>query len=567
MFVSVMQEQFHKALKDVSYALERKPTLPVLGNVLLQTDNNSRLVIAATNLELSITAYIGAKVNQPGAITLPHATLKKFIESCPSYRVDIQRDTATESARLLCDTTRTDLKGIPAVEFPPVPDEREPAFMVAAEELKAALAAVVDTCEKPKKDSWVNPVKTGVLMRIRGDEVTLLAMNLSSMSQRTITIERTFDTDQDYVIPAPSVRALIKIIGNDKTFVGVVLPSVRPLMQFAIRNVAISTQLIDNKFPDTDSIDTSGHMGQATFYASDFLRAVTQAERMATAEIFGAPTGDRSPSWYTAATPGVTLTFKPSNDPLCADTLIVSGASVDGLNSTECNIDASEMTTRFDESFHPVRTLRIATAVLLNAIESLAQTGALGKLTIRFSVRRGDKPISLYKESDPDSAVIFMPMSGESPSWSQLRPSKTRSAISVRAGVTKPSKGKQKQSRKSDDDLTIPRRTLAELTVANAPAPLATPSVTTESPAPQSAPMTIRELKQEFSDNPYMSHLFNKAQIASGVMTASDSRTPTGMRAIKTFIGGNQGVVQRGGWRIEIKLVGRRFNLRGTPIT
>jgi DNA polymerase-3 subunit beta len=73
MRVSILQENLAKGLSIVGKAVESRPTLPVLANVLLATED-SRLRLVATNLEMSITTYIGAKVEQNGSITLPAKT-------------------------------------------------------------------------------------------------------------------------------------------------------------------------------------------------------------------------------------------------------------------------------------------------------------------------------------------------------------------------------------------------------------------------------------------------------------------------------------------------------------
>jgi DNA polymerase-3 subunit beta len=70
MRISVLQENLRKGLSIVSKAVESKPQLPVLANILLVAEG-SELRLAATNLQLSITANLGARVEESGSITLP----------------------------------------------------------------------------------------------------------------------------------------------------------------------------------------------------------------------------------------------------------------------------------------------------------------------------------------------------------------------------------------------------------------------------------------------------------------------------------------------------------------
>ena len=70
MELQVTQENFAKALADVGRVASSKAGLPILNNILLRTDGK-RLLVAATNLEIAATQYIGAKITSPGAITVP----------------------------------------------------------------------------------------------------------------------------------------------------------------------------------------------------------------------------------------------------------------------------------------------------------------------------------------------------------------------------------------------------------------------------------------------------------------------------------------------------------------
>lgn len=81
MKVSVLQEQLAKALSIVGRAVDTRSTLPVLANVLLTADE-SRLRLSATNLELSITTYIGAQMQQPGHVTLPAKRSASWSTTC-----------------------------------------------------------------------------------------------------------------------------------------------------------------------------------------------------------------------------------------------------------------------------------------------------------------------------------------------------------------------------------------------------------------------------------------------------------------------------------------------------
>ena len=82
MKVSCLQENLQKGLATVSRAVSSRSTLPVLNNILLAAEE-SRLKLAATDLTIAITTWIGAKVEEEGTTTVPARLLTEFVNSLP----------------------------------------------------------------------------------------------------------------------------------------------------------------------------------------------------------------------------------------------------------------------------------------------------------------------------------------------------------------------------------------------------------------------------------------------------------------------------------------------------
>ena len=100
MQVSVLQENLAQGLNIVSRAVSPRSTLPVLANVLMATDNG-RLRLSATNLELGITCWVGAKIQEEGSITIPAKTFGDLVGTLPKDEVQMQlngRHTGDECA-------------------------------------------------------------------------------------------------------------------------------------------------------------------------------------------------------------------------------------------------------------------------------------------------------------------------------------------------------------------------------------------------------------------------------------------------------------------------------------
>src|SRR5512136_153283 len=120
MRVSVLQENQAHGLSIVSRAVSPRSTLPVLANVLVATDEG-RLRLSATNLELGITCWIGAKIEEEGSTTVPARTFTELVSTFSERTVDISLNVRTLTMNVHCGASNTDLKCIDAQEFPPMP--------------------------------------------------------------------------------------------------------------------------------------------------------------------------------------------------------------------------------------------------------------------------------------------------------------------------------------------------------------------------------------------------------------------------------------------------------------
>jgi len=114
---SCLQENLAKGLAIVGRAVATRSTLPVLANILMATDEG-RLKLSATNLEVGINCWIGAKVEEDGATTIPARLLTDFVNSLPPERIDVQLVTRTQTLNLKCTNYEANIKGIDAQEFP-----------------------------------------------------------------------------------------------------------------------------------------------------------------------------------------------------------------------------------------------------------------------------------------------------------------------------------------------------------------------------------------------------------------------------------------------------------------
>lgn len=283
MKVSVLQDKLAKGLSIVGRAVENRPTLPVLGNILLATDD-ARLRLSATNLEMSITTWIGAKVDREGSITLPSRTLADLVNNLSPERVDLTLEVATQTVNLKCGGTNANIKGIDAGEFPTVQQGGEADIIVPGKVFKEMITQTVFAAAKEDN----RPILTGVQMQLDGNVMTMVAADGYRLAVRTTEIEQTFAKPRDLVIPARALSEVARIISDEDETISITLPGERDLVLFHMKHSDVASQLLDGKYPDVAAIIPRNYVTSSVMYTSDLLAACKRAEIFARDSAFSA---------------------------------------------------------------------------------------------------------------------------------------------------------------------------------------------------------------------------------------------------------------------------------------
>jgi DNA polymerase-3 subunit beta len=274
MKVSCLQENLAKGLGIVSRAVSTRSTLPVLANVLLATDEG-RLKLSATNLEVVITCWIGAKVAEEGAITVPARTLNDLVNALPQGQVDMVLDSDTKTLHLACARTEANIKGIDHEEFPLIPEAGENnRHRIETETLKQMIAQVAFAAATDD----ARPTLTGVLTRIEGKTLSMAATDGFRLSIKSVELGVPSSDALEAVIPARALTELARIADEDSEHIFITMPDGRNQVIFELENIVLVTQLIDGNFPDFQPVIPQSHSTRTVLNAAEFAQACKMAE-------------------------------------------------------------------------------------------------------------------------------------------------------------------------------------------------------------------------------------------------------------------------------------------------
>ncbi len=277
MKASVLQNHLAHGLGVVSRAVSPRSTLPVLANVLVATDGG-RLRLASTNLELGISCWIPTQISEEGAVTVPARTFADLINALPPEQVQLVLNTRTQTLNVHCGTNSTDIKGIDAQEFPPmpVPDLAE-GVSLNINDFKEMIQQVVFAASSDE----ARPVLQGVLMTINESEVTLAATDGFRISVRKTLLANPVRQKVSVIIPARALSELARIATDGEQTLTMNIPSGRGQVIFHLKDAELVSQLIDGNFPDYKVIIPRSTKTHTVVSTAGFLKACKQAEIIA----------------------------------------------------------------------------------------------------------------------------------------------------------------------------------------------------------------------------------------------------------------------------------------------
>jgi DNA polymerase III subunit beta len=266
------------SLSLVSRAVSPRSTLPILSNVLLETASDG-LHLTATNLDLTITATVPAEVSSEGRVTVPARLLADYVASLAEAPCTLELSPSTQVLKLSCGIHRTNIHGIDAVEFPPLP-ARDAGSGVELDAL-ALEAAIGQTAVAASSDE-ARPVLTGVLLQLDGDRLTLVATDGHRLAVRTVAVEAPADgAGVSVIVPARHLAEVARAITPNRPKVTITVSPQRNQIFFSLADVEISSRLIEGNYPNYAQVIPAESTTTVTLPATSLLRETRTAAVLA----------------------------------------------------------------------------------------------------------------------------------------------------------------------------------------------------------------------------------------------------------------------------------------------
>ena len=269
-----------RALGHATSVVERRTTIPILSNVLLRADGDM-LEFKATDLEREVIEQAPAKVDQPGAVTVPAHMLHDIVRKLPDgAQVELMRDAEKERLTLSSGHSRFALQTLPAEDFPDLAaGEMTHNFEIGAADLKRLIEKTRFAISTEETRYYLNGIYFHVATT--GNKPTLRRWRPTATGWRRSSCRapRGADGMPGVIIPRKTVHELHRLIEDAAPRCR---SASRPAkVRFEAGTVTLTSKLIDGTFPDYGRVIPQANDKELKVSNAEFMSAVDRVSTIA----------------------------------------------------------------------------------------------------------------------------------------------------------------------------------------------------------------------------------------------------------------------------------------------
>ena len=267
MKVTVGQKNLKRALNLIEPVVGKTAALPILANIVLRTENG-RLKVAATNLEIGITCFIGAKIDETGETAVPGRIFSDVIQNIGEEAVTLS--TKNNALHITSKTYKTTILGTDTKEYPIIPKvPGEPLFTMGAPLVRDIFSSVVDAIATSES----RPELGGLFLAVGAGAVTCAATDSFRLAERTT--KGKVHGSAKAIIPRATVMEVLRLTGDDTLDVSVTIGDNQ--IAFLSQDCHIVSRLIDGNYPDYKKVIPEQWVARALINRGELERNVRLA--------------------------------------------------------------------------------------------------------------------------------------------------------------------------------------------------------------------------------------------------------------------------------------------------
>jgi len=277
MNLTITKEQIIAGLQAVQNVVSTRTTLPILSNVLLRAEND-RVEFTATDLDVSVTCAVAAKVAKPGATTVPVKKLFGIVRELNGGEIEIETDDKNVTS-IRSGSSFFKINGLNADEFPPLPKFKDDKKVGLTQETIRAMLKKTSFAVSTDESRYV---LNGIFISLKEGKMTLVATDGRRLALVDEEVELSEKSTGEFIVPAKAVNELNRLL-QDKGEVE--LKFGENQASFALKDdkgfsVLLITKLIEGNYPNYRQVIPGEAKERIPINREELLQALRRAEIM-----------------------------------------------------------------------------------------------------------------------------------------------------------------------------------------------------------------------------------------------------------------------------------------------
>ncbi|MGB9619480.1 MAG: DNA polymerase III subunit beta, partial [Armatimonadota bacterium] len=200
------KKDLHEGVQTAGRAVSPRTSLPILGHLLIKTEDD-RLRLAATDLEIGMECVVEASVQEPGALTVPARVLVEVLAALPDTDVQLSVDESS-TVNLKCGASDFSILGLPADEFPPLPEVRgEVNFKIEPNVLREGITKSSFAISADESRA----ILTGVLLQVADSSLKMVATDTHRLCVFHCPLVEC-EGSVNAIVPGRAMQELVRIV-------------------------------------------------------------------------------------------------------------------------------------------------------------------------------------------------------------------------------------------------------------------------------------------------------------------------------------------------------------------
>jgi len=244
---TIDRESLLKPLQQVIGVVERRQTLPVLGNLLIVADEKG-LQIIATDLEVEIQARATVQIDESGEITLP---ARKLVDICKALPEDakIQFTFKDQKAQIKSGKSRFTLATLPAADFPVVDEIKSDCqFAVSQAKFKESIERTQFSMAQQDVRYYLN----GLMLEIGSGLLRTVATDGHRLALCDTEVDIAVSHSRQVIVPRKGIQELLRLLDSSDEPVQVEVGANH--IRLSTADVCFTSKLVDGRFPDYERV-------------------------------------------------------------------------------------------------------------------------------------------------------------------------------------------------------------------------------------------------------------------------------------------------------------------------